>query len=391
MNCSQAALVISRQLTATEHSQLYAELVNRKWASKPYTSGSTKRNYAPELIVDGNMEAAGTAAWLSGTATLTKETGNVLAGKQVLRIAYNASGIGYAGQAVCVPGKRYRITGWVRSDGGAIPRIGENPTFVWVGTASTTWQYFDVIASFVYGQPRFYSYPVAAGQYTEWDKISCKEISVNPVEFKLGNIPHQTTGVISAHFPFSGIVSTYITVAGAEGPSAQMFLGTSSSGTRVFLPTRVGKQSPSQMAYGTWEFWLWKGNTGNQNYYFLDRNTLTGANGYQINFSSTETLTLSRVTNGTADLTIMAGLLAIAPAAWVKIRITRNPLDGQFTIYVNNVLMSVVGGSGTNPATENTYKSFSHYLLSIPSGCYSAISDIEGNHSFWKAQGVIVP
>ncbi|HWA51560.1 MAG TPA: DUF2341 domain-containing protein [Patescibacteria group bacterium] len=100
-----------------------------------------------QLLTDGNMETSGTAAWTAGfSATLSKQTNNPHSGALVLRVASNGSLQGYAGQNILTVGNVYRIYGYARSDGTAIPKIAGNSVTYWgSGTNSTTWQPFDVV------------------------------------------------------------------------------------------------------------------------------------------------------------------------------------------------------------------------------------------------------
>ncbi|NIA02252.1 MAG: hypothetical protein GWP15_02620 [Nitrospirae bacterium] len=99
-----------------------------------------------ELLVDGDMENAGVASWIQSVAgTITKETGAVEDGTQVLRIAYLSTPNPQYYQVPLTVGKTYRVTGWARGDGTASPRILDGTASInWAGTTSSSWQYFDV-------------------------------------------------------------------------------------------------------------------------------------------------------------------------------------------------------------------------------------------------------
>jgi hypothetical protein len=133
-----------------------------------------------ELLVDGDMEAAGVGDWTaSANVTISKETGTPHSGTRVLRLAYG-TGSGFFYQSVIVVGKRYRITGYTRSDGGRTPRVRTQAGVdLWVGTTSTDWQSFDFefLSAGTYVQ--LYTSFTGAGQYTEWDDVSITE--ANPL------------------------------------------------------------------------------------------------------------------------------------------------------------------------------------------------------------------
>lgn len=103
--------------------------------------------YDSQLLNDGSMEMAGVTKWTAVAATLSKQTTNPQSGSQCLRITANAAGgtqYPSAVQTVTTVGKRYRLTGWVKSNGVRTPYIWIGASSVWVGTTSTSWQYFDI-------------------------------------------------------------------------------------------------------------------------------------------------------------------------------------------------------------------------------------------------------
>lgn len=99
-------------------------------------------SFGTQLLADGDMEAAGTAAYTADNgATLSKQSGSVFgSGSQILRVAGAASAS--ARQAVLVAGKVYRTFGYARGDGTRQPAIlGVGATVTLL--ASTNWQYFE--------------------------------------------------------------------------------------------------------------------------------------------------------------------------------------------------------------------------------------------------------
>ncbi|KKN20602.1 hypothetical protein LCGC14_0933860 [marine sediment metagenome] len=134
-----------------------------------------------ELLDDGDMEAAGTAAWTAGgSATLSKQTGTRTGGSgtKVLRVARNGA-VPTALQIVTTIGLRYRVVAWARSDGNAIPRCRTGATIIVSGTNSTDWQKLD--AEFIAVSDTFALQSVTNfdTEYTEWDDVSVTE--ANPL------------------------------------------------------------------------------------------------------------------------------------------------------------------------------------------------------------------
>ena len=126
------------------------------------------------LLTDGNMEAATTAAWTAGaSATLTKETGTPHGGSRVLRIARNAVNNPYAYEAAVISsGVWYRLQGWARSDGNAVPAVYDPVSVIWTGTTSTDWQPFDLTFLSAGTTVSILSTTSTGTEYTEWDDLT---------------------------------------------------------------------------------------------------------------------------------------------------------------------------------------------------------------------------
>ncbi|HEC67145.1 MAG TPA: hypothetical protein ENI23_17850 [bacterium] len=164
--------------------------ISQEQASKVTVAPS----YGSDLVTDGDMEAAGVGAWTVGNnATLTKETGTPYEGSQVLRIARNGEGNPYTSQDVLTIGKKYRATGWARSDGNAVPviHIGTNAVS-WTGTISTSWQYFDVIVVTDISIVALFANTEIGTEYTEFDAVEIKEAMVYTVDYLRGAIKNPT-------------------------------------------------------------------------------------------------------------------------------------------------------------------------------------------------------
>ena len=107
-----------------------------------------------ELMADSDMEAVGVTSWTAASgAIITKETGARTGGSgtQILQVSVQTSdAFGSANNINGITiGKRYRFRGWAKGDGvNGIPRLLlSNSTELWLGTVSTDWQYFDMVAT----------------------------------------------------------------------------------------------------------------------------------------------------------------------------------------------------------------------------------------------------
>jgi hypothetical protein len=134
-----------------------------------------------ELLDDADMEDTSAWQWLVNYGTTSKETGSPYSGTQCLRITADAvAGTRYpqAYQAILTAGKRYRVTGWVRSDGTQTPRILDTAQYLFFGTTSTDWQRIDVtfVAQGVQPVHYFVVTDPTATEYVEFDSLSYKEV-----------------------------------------------------------------------------------------------------------------------------------------------------------------------------------------------------------------------
>jgi hypothetical protein len=111
-------------------------------------------------------------SWTASGATVSKQTNSPHGGRQVLRVAGAQYAASY--QTVLTIGKRYRMRGWARGDGGSgQPAIGGLAT-AFYGTTSNVWQYFDITSVAVSESLVLYQWANATA-YAEFDDISVTE------------------------------------------------------------------------------------------------------------------------------------------------------------------------------------------------------------------------
>lgn len=134
------------------------------------TSGAT-------VWTDGDMEAVGTAVWTAaGGAALTKQLVNPHGGLQLLRVAGIIGSSAYQ-VATTVVGVLYRVAGWARSDGVAVPSVDYAGAAVafWTGTISTAWQPFNVLVAADSVDGFLLRWAAGAGAHVEFDDVSVVE------------------------------------------------------------------------------------------------------------------------------------------------------------------------------------------------------------------------
>jgi hypothetical protein len=132
------------------------------------------------ILVDGDMEMSGVAAWAVGnSATLTKQTGSPFAGLQSLRVARNGVDNPSARQTILSAGKVYRVQGRARGDGAgtAIPQLIETSAR-WTGTNSASWQSFDVTFIATGTVLVLANITNSGTSWVEWDSVTVQQINM---------------------------------------------------------------------------------------------------------------------------------------------------------------------------------------------------------------------
>jgi Concanavalin A-like lectin/glucanases superfamily len=132
------------------------------------------------VMIDGDMETAGTGYWgVLGSALLTKDATAPHSGSTNMRVTRNGVNSPSAVQVSLVPGERYYVSCWVKSDGVTIPRVLDiNSTIGAVGTTSTSWQLIE--GSFFPTSTALILQATNAtvdGQYADFDDLVVTKIS----------------------------------------------------------------------------------------------------------------------------------------------------------------------------------------------------------------------
>jgi hypothetical protein len=380
-----AVVIVNRILSEGEMARLHGELVNRKWPTT--IIGDSPGVYGPELVSDGDMEAANVDSWDAyAGATINKQWRRVLDGLRVLR-ATNTLGYGGARQTILEVGKTYRVNGWARGNGTSVPSlyVGSN-TVAWTGTSSTSWQYFDVVATAdAYAFVTLYN-TGAATNYVEFDNVSVREVIEPEIQFKTewgvyASGVSFTAGQIE-NSPIQVTSGTWKIITDTiEGETCKV-LECVADGF-AFIDSSYIKGDSTQDAYGTWEFYFSKDSSSYPAIYFVAANPNNGQLSYDLYWTDTQWFGLDR--SQTQDLfTTAAG--TVTADTYYKYTITRRH-DGQFTVYLNDVLVTV--DTGANPVT-NTVNTTSKYItLELDAGDKLALAGIIGERALIKRRGVV--
>ncbi len=287
-----------------------------------------------EIIQDGDMEASGTGVWTAGSgATLSKQTTSPHAGAQNLRVTYTGSGNPWAFQSTTVvTGKKYRITGWYRGDGGGLftpyVALGSAGTSLAQGTNSTTWQAFDVTAT---ADSSIFLFRTnlngGTSGYVEWDDISITE--VDPFVGVPGNgvvLGSTAGGHLTNAYTFDG-VNDYVNLYSSELNSAF----NPSAGTIVLWAKVSGS--------GIW--------TDGLGHHFVNlQSTDAGSNQIHIGKATSNGNILWQITFG--GTIISRQIAGFSSTDWMQIALTWNKTSDEMIAYYNGVQQSTVGtGLGT--------------------------------------------
>jgi hypothetical protein len=145
------------------------------------------------VLADGDMEAAGVAAWTSANATMSKSGASPHGGAQALRLAKTLAGAsalayphpidGWVGGSAILHSV-FALSGYALSGGVVAPRVAQvtlagGTEIVWTGTTSTSQQSFSVVVHSGLSNAVFYllSQPLGAiGDWVEFDDLTLEPL-----------------------------------------------------------------------------------------------------------------------------------------------------------------------------------------------------------------------
>jgi hypothetical protein len=160
----------------------------------------------------------------------------------------------------------------------------------------------------------------------------------------------------------------------------------------VAIPSAYFFGNETQAAHGSFEWWMLKGGGANVSAFGLisdqKEDPATGANGYEFRFNADESVRLFRYNAGSpaAIQFTQAGFISLS--TWYKCKVSISA-SGEFTSYINNQLLDVSGGGGTNPVTDTTHTTSKYIVLDLDAGDKVAYAAPNGDCSIVKYQGVV--
>jgi len=164
----------------------------------------------------------------------------------------------------------------------------------------------------------------------------------------------------------------------------------------VYLDTSIVTGSPTNDAYGTWEWWISVAINTYPRIFFVaklaDAWNVSGQYGYILYPNGGDKkVWFYESTNGTVTVKFSTASSYLTCSTWHKFRVTRRDTDGQFTAYMDGELIDVTGGSGSNPVTDNTTTTSSYIVLDLDAGDKILLGSLDGQYSFVKYRGVWAP
>jgi hypothetical protein len=191
------------------------------------------------------------------------------------------------------------------------------------------------------------------------------------------SVAARAAGDFLENSPFAVVSGTHqISTATIENTTCKVIECVTSG--RFYVPSSQFHQTPTEAAYGEWNFWINKADASNLVVPIIGDGSATGS--YQVGFNADESISLTETGVGVLWSTAAAYFTA---ATWYNFKITRSNA-GVFTAYLNDVLIDVTGGSGTNPVTDNTTTTSTYLTFDIDAGDKVAYSDLVGDHSIIK-------
>ncbi len=146
--------------------------------------------------------------------------------------------------------------------------------------------------------------------------------------------------------------------------------------------------TPTETAYGTWEWKFYKGTTSSTLYfYFVSSHPLLSdpIDGYRVVIDSTERVDFRRTVGGGTAILMQSAAAVVTIGAWHTMKITRSA-KGKFFLYLDGVLITPALGS--NPVTNTTNAIGKYFLADIDTADKIAFSGL-GGHAIVKQLGVV--
>lgn len=139
------------------------------------------------------------------------------------------------------------------------------------------------------------------------------------------------------------------------------------------------RQTPDEMAYGTWDWWEYTPAIAVSNFGIVCQNPIKAVAG-DIQMQMNGGTALAHLQNP-ATATIV-GSMPFTPDQWNNWRITRSAAN-VFVVYLNGAQMGTATYAGVTSGKYST--------VDQDTGCKRSLADVGAGHSMLKCQGVVAP
>ena len=161
----------------------------------------------------------------------------------------------------------------------------------------------------------------------------------------------------------------------------------------VAIPSAYFFGDDTQAAYGTFEWWAYNAGSSLTRIAFIGSDAvadvgLSPFDGYEYRFNIDSSVLLRRLDSGTGSNLCKTAAGTVPVSNWNKFKVTRSP-DGEFTIYLNDELVDLTGGTGTNPVTDTAYTTSKYIVLDLDAGDKVGWAATNGDCSIIKHQGIV--
>ena len=155
----------------------------------------------------------------------------------------------------------------------------------------------------------------------------------------------------------------------------------------VYVDRSVLQSEAGALAFGEWEWWNYRASAASLAVgLFTDRIGAYGASGmtgWFFDRPSATTWQMIRVVAGVVTVPSWTTTPAFTASTWHKTTIKRS-VAGVWSMYANDMLLSTVGGAGTNPFTDATNLTGNYITISFGVGDKISLGAIDGSNSFVK-------
>jgi hypothetical protein len=238
-------------------------------------------------------------------------------------------------------------------------------------------------------QPKIITRALTQAEITEEYQADAKAVNWKSDYGVCESVAAETSGELS-NSPFRIESGSFKLSTDTIGGDTCKVIECSATGL-IQIPAAYFHGDETQAAYGAWEFWVNKKLDGTRlRVGFIGDNPVDPNDpqysGYAFQFSSGEAVTLVEFSNGTPSTLNSTSNSFVQIDTWYKMKITRSS-NGEFTIYLDDVIIPVT--TGTNPVTDTSNTISRHIVLDFDTGDKVAYAAPNGDCSIVKYQGVV--